>query len=219
MARRSHPRVAWSLLTLVAFVLTHQLVFLYTYGAGAAAALVRTGHGVAWSTTVFVVVGAGAFLAVAAILELRRLAARARAFKAIRQIRPRSLDEPLRVLLSETSRGAAWITPAVAAMLLLSENVEHALIGAPLPGLSVLSGSEYSGTVPILIAVALATSLVRALYFWRRDVLVARLHVARAKLPRASAMPVRTALVADRRPATHMCRRSSGRAPPAIALI
>jgi hypothetical protein len=218
MTRRREARVVSVLLAVVAFVLTHQFVFLYTYGAGTNAALARTGHGVGWSATVLAVLGAGAMLALIAMFELARLARRARAVAAIQTINPDKADEPLWALLDRTLRDALSIGVAVAAILVLTENAEHAAIGARLPGLSVFAGAEYSGTVPILVAVALATSLVRAMYHWRREVLIARLRAARRRLPRATAVLEPAPRIVNRRPRTNIGRRIASRAPPVLAL-
>lgn len=216
MARSSRSRAVSVVLTVVAFVMTHQLVFLYTYGPSANAALARTGHGLGWSSTVAVVLGAGATLAMIAIIELVRLSRRARAFASVHGGSPNRADEPWRVLANRTLRDAASIGCAVAVMLLFSENVEHALIAAPLPGLAVLSGPEYSGTLPILTMIASAIALVRALCQWRREVLTARIQAARPKLPRATAVTVRVPDVRSHRPRTSIGLRIAGRSPPFV---
>jgi hypothetical protein len=219
MARQSRSRVASVLLALVAFVLTHQLVFAYTYGAEVDAALERTGHGFAWSTTIVFSVAAAAVLSVAACLELWRLSRRAGAIGGNRLIEPLRSDEPVRALLLPVVRIGAAIALAVAAMLVVSENIEHLLARVPLPGLSVFSGPEYSGTLPILLIVAFAVAFVRALFSWRREVLVARLRAAPSPLPRPCSTSVRPAVATGQRPSTLVGRLFASRAPPRPALI
>jgi hypothetical protein len=206
------------LLAVVAFVLSHQLVFWYTYGSAADAALARTGHGLAWSTTVPAVFATGLALAVIAAVELCRLARRARDVAAMQMANPATADESWKTLVDRALRDAVTIGVLAAAILVLTENVEHSAIGAPLPGLGVFNGPEYSGTVPILVAVALAFSVVRALYHWRRDVLIERLRAARPRLPRATAVMAREPHGANLRPRTNIGGRIHGRAPPAPAL-
>jgi hypothetical protein len=218
MARRNEARWVSVLLTLVAFVLTHQAVFLYTYGRNVEAALSRTGHGLAWEATVLVVLALGAGLAIVGTGELVRLARMARVGGAgPRVTRVRSDGESVWSLAAEVARTSVRIGLAVAAILVLTENVEHAAVRAPLPGFSVFAGAEYAGTVPILLSVAMATALVHTLYRWRRSALIARLRAIAVQLPRPLIQSIRrprSAAIAFGAPLAH---RLAGRAPPVSA--
>jgi hypothetical protein len=222
---RRRSRAALALLVLVAFVLTHQAVFLYTYGSGADAALARTGHGSSWSLTVGLVLLGGLGLAVVATLDLVRLAGRARRVRGSTTAAADRLflavgeaDESLGRLFVGTVRGWAAIAASVAGLLIFSENLEHALAGEPLPGLTLFAGTEYEGTIPILLAISLAVAFIRALYGWRRAALLARLRAARTPLPRPAQLPASRPTPLDRRPEAHLRLRVAGRAPPHAGL-
>ena len=124
--------------------------------------------------------------------------------------------------VSSLMMGFAWGTGglSVPAVGYIADRIgiEHTLVGAPLPGLAVFSGPEYSGTLPILLAFSSAVAAVRALYRWRRSYLVARLRADPAKLPRPNLgsprRPKRRASAVD----SAIARRLAGRAPPAPAV-
>src|SRR5262249_50072562 len=134
----------------------------------------------------------GAVLVTAGALELLRLMRQARRRHPGRMAAgwvstQDASSDKLGGLFAMTARGWAGIAAAVAALLALSDNLEHALIRAPLPGLSVFDCSEYQGTVPILLAISLTVAFIRALYRWRRTVLLSRLRILRDPLPRPAA--------------------------------
>src|SRR5262249_4353300 len=101
-------------------------------------------------------------------------------------------------------------------LLTTQENVERAAIGEAMPGPGVLLSPEYAGGAWIALAVALAVSLVAALFAWRREVLLACLRAARATLPRIRASVPRrvTHLLAPVE--SVLGRRSALRAPPVV---
>ena len=204
-------------LGLVAFVLTHQLVFLNTYGAGTDAALVRTGHGGGWTLTELAAIGMAVALSIAAAAELIRLSRRARAVEGTVLA---GSDQPLGDLLRPLLLGWLWLALLGAVLFTLSENVEHTLIGAPLPGLGVFGSAEYAGTLPILLTVSLCVAGLRALYGWRRAALVARLQRTRPRLQRPDVPTVvQRPRDDDRRPSTYIGGGFAKRAPPRCALV
>jgi hypothetical protein len=112
-----------------------------------------------------------------------------------------------------------WLAVAASATVLfvLVENLEHAAVGAPLPGLSVLGGTEYYGPLPILALVSLLVAFVGALFTWRRAVLLSRIHATQVTFRRPSPLlPAHDVHPGDRRPETYIGRGLAGRAPPTL---
>jgi NADH:ubiquinone oxidoreductase subunit 5 (subunit L)/multisubunit Na+/H+ antiporter MnhA subunit len=215
--RFAHERGARGLLwalSLVAFVLSHQLIFLATYGGQAAAALLRTGHEANWTVAVASVAVLSVALVVAAMRELWRLSRTARAIGA-------GLVHVHRAEPVHLAREVARLTLAVFACALLIfvivENAEHIAAGLPAPGLSVLGSSEYRYTPVVFAFVALAVALVAGLYRWRRDVLLRAIAALRRHWLRGSAAATRSSDL-DQWPAGLVDRLTPpGRAPPAAA--
>jgi len=209
MPRRMLDRVAVALLSLAAFVLGHDLLFLLASGPNFRIALQQSGHGAVWDTTVMTVVGAGAVLAG---LAMRRLVALSQAARGLGG--PAAASHRRRAhLLGHVLGLWAVILATALVLLVVNENLERAAIGLPLPGLGVLLHA-----IPIFAPVALAVALVAALYGWRRDVLISRLAEARRprRVPTAQTYP-RLPWV-NRRPGSNVGRRQAGRAPPSFAL-
>jgi hypothetical protein len=201
-------------LTMVALVLSHQLVFLHTWGNAYGDALRRSGHGGPWNFTMVTVLLLTGALTVAGLRECARLLRRARELEA-RRGAPR--DESTAALLGPMVR--LWLALAAGTIVLfaLVENLEHFAVGAPLPGLSVLGSAEYNGPLPILALVSLLVAFVGALFNWRRAVLLARIRAARAAFRRPAAVrPSCDARTSDRRPETYIGRGLAGRAPPVL---
>ncbi len=204
-------------LGLVTFVLTHQLVFVNTYGAGTDAALVRTGHGSAWTLTELAAVAMAFALLATAAVELLRLGRRARAIEGTVLA---GSDQPFGDLARPLVLGWLQLVMLGAILFTLSENVEHALIGAPLPGLGVFGSAEYAGTLPIVLAVSFCVAGLRALYGWRRAALIARLQRLRPRLQRRDVPAlVQRSRDDDRRPSTYIGGGFAKRAPPRSALV
>jgi len=199
---------------MVALVLSHQLVFLHTWGNAYGDALRRSGHSGPWTFTIVTVLLLTGALIVAALREFARLAGRARELEGRRG----SLtDERAAALLRPMLR--LWLAVAASAITLfvLVENLEHLAMGAPLPGLSVLGSAEYYGPLPILAVVSFLVALVGALFGWRRAVLLARIRAPRTAFRRPAAqLPARDGSSCDRRPETHIGRGLAGRAPPVL---
>ncbi|MGH2511661.1 MAG: hypothetical protein ACRDGQ_03125 [Candidatus Limnocylindrales bacterium] len=199
-------------LTLVAFVLGHDLVFLLTDGGAYSLALTRTGHGDQWTVTVLVVASLAVTLAILAAVRLVSLSRLARRLDAgsdnVRAGRPGDLGRHLQ---------RAWlaILPSALVLFVVVENVEHLSVGLPAPGLTVLGSAHYHFVLGVFAVVSLAAALVDALYRWRRDLLVARIEAARARLRRRPAKAGARALPwVELRHAAITLNRISGRAPP-----
>ena len=199
-------------LAAVAFVLAHDTVFLLTDGGSFGVALARTGHGDQWTGTVLIVATLALSLAAAGALRLLRLSRLARDLDAgdisVREGRPADL-------VSHLLKAWLVILPVALIVFVIVENLEHLSVGLPAPGLAVLGSAQYHAVLGVFAVVSLGAALVDALYRWRRDVLVARIEAARARLrhPRSVAAPDRLPWL-DRRHASIIGNRISGRAPP-----
>ncbi len=152
-------------LTAVALVLAHNLSFLLTYGPVEGR---LHGNDARWGmgTTVLALGGAllpprpGGSGASPACMPWRPVAAS----------RARSSGG----LWPAPSSAGAVIGPLSAALLVVQENLEHALAGLPLPLLGVLYSAEYPVTVPVVGLVALAIATVAGLFALRMAALQAR---------------------------------------------
>ncbi|MDP9250418.1 MAG: hypothetical protein M3O78_03505 [Chloroflexota bacterium] len=202
-------RFAVALLSLAAFVLGHDLLFLLASGPSFRIALQQSGHGAVWDTTVMTVIGAAAVLAG---LAMRRLVALSQAARALRG--PAAALRRRRAhLLGQVLRLWAVILAIALVLLVVNENLERAAIGLPLPGVGVLLPA-----IPIFAAVALAVAVVAALYGWRRDLLISRLAEACRPWRVATAQTYPQQPWVNRRPGSNVGRRQAGRAPPSLAL-
>jgi hypothetical protein len=205
-------RLRLATLAAVAFVLAHDTVFLLTDGGSFGQALARTGHGDQWTGTVIVVASLAVSLAVAGIIRLARLSHLARELDAggISIGEGRVVD-----LVSHLLKAWLLILPVALLMFVVVENLEHLSVGLPAPGLAVLGSAQYHSVLGVFAVVSFLAALVDALYRWRRDVLVARIAAARARLGRSPRLLVRHRLPRlDRRHASITSNRISGRAPP-----
>ena len=206
--------IGFLILTLVALVVAHDLVFLLTYGAGYDEALAQSGHDGSWATAVAVVLAAGIGLFGLATWQLYRLGVVAR-----------SID-PAAVRRSSSASGLAWrllglwwrLYATTTFLFVIQENVEHQRIGEALPGLSVLGSGEYSDAAFVIAIVTLAVAAVGALFRWRRDLLVARIASARqAEYRLIERVLPRPAATRDGRPESFVGRGLAVRAPPSPA--
>ena len=203
-------------LAAVAFVLAHDLVFLLTDGGSFGLALARTGHGDQWTGTVIVVAGLALSLAFAGAVRLMRLSRLAAELDAgeisVREGRPSDL-------LSHLLKAWLLILPVALVLFVIVENLEHLSVGLPAPGLSVLGSTQYHSVLGVFAVVSILAALVDALYRWRRDVLVARIEAARARLQHGRVVVVQRHLPwLDRRHASITSNLISGRAPPLRAV-
>jgi hypothetical protein len=209
-------RLRLAALAVVALVLAHDLVFLLTDGSGGyGVALAQTGHGTQWTATVVVVAALAISLTIFGTARLISLTHEARELEghgaSVRSGRTTDLAGHL---------VQAWlvILPVSLALFVLVENLEHLSAGLPAPGLAVLGSVEYHGVLGVFALVSLLAALVEALYRWRRDVLIARIQAARARLARRPARVARRALPwVDLRHAAIIGHRISGRAPPQLS--
>jgi endonuclease/exonuclease/phosphatase (EEP) superfamily protein YafD len=218
MPHASHPRPGAGRLALalsfIAFVLGHQLIYLATFGADAGVELARTGHDMQWTLTVAMVVLLALGLATWAARELLRLARQAGATNQLAIDLP---DAGIVHLVRDLLQ--LWLTSFAIALVffVLFENGERLAAGLPAPGLAVLGSSSFTDPVLIFELVALATSLVAALYRWRRAVLVARIAAARRRWPRHASSAIPTAPDDNVRHALATRACPPGRAPPRIS--
>jgi hypothetical protein len=217
MTRRIGGLVAAAIVQLVALVLAHDLVFLARYGSRYNEELVHAGHGATWAAAAQTSLALGGLLAAAAIFRLVRLRA------LLHQRRPTAThagDLPVRSLLAAWRRATLLIAPTTVVLLTIQENVERWAIGARLPGPGVLLTPEYAGGLWIAIVVGIAVALVVALFRWRRETLLARLHATQDRPFRATPSEARHTGVEVNRPADSLLgRRSALRAPPAALAI
>lgn len=216
MAHRSARLASIAVLQLAALVLAHQLIYLARFGSRYGEALVHSGHGDAWNVAAISSLILAAVLVGLGLARLHRLGVLARGLRAAGGSLEGQL--PRRALLGTFLRLAPRIALFQLVLLSAQENLEHALIGQPVPGAGILFSPQYAGGAWVAIAVSLLISLIAALFAWRRDVLLARLRAARAALPRARASAARRPGVVARHPVDSILGRQSAlRAPPAPA--
>jgi hypothetical protein len=201
-------------MTLVALVVAHSVVFLLAYGSGYEEALAHSGHDGTWGVAVVVVLAAAFGVIGLGTWRLYRLGVIARGRAAS--------EGGLRPGPSGFARHLAglWVRLAGGTTLLfiIQENLEHQHVGEGLPGLTVLGSAQYPNAVFVLAAVALAVAFVMVLFRWRRDVLVARIAGARERWQGAPRTAQRRPVVwVERRHASIVLHRLSGRAPPQLA--
>ncbi len=214
MAPRMARLATAAVLQLAALVLGHQLVYLARYGSRFGEALVHAGHGEAWTAAVVSSLILAAVLAVVGLARLGRLGL---------MVRRTGIDDHKRFeALAPMSLLRAWLglAPRIAVLQLVllttQENLERAAIGEGMPGPGILLTPEYAGGAWIALAVALAVSLIAALFAWRRKVLLARLRAARARLPRVRASVPRPVARLSAPVESVLGRRSALRAPPIV---
>ena len=211
---RWRPWLGFVVMTLVALVVAHNLVFLLAYGAGYDEALAHSGHDGTWGAAVAGVLAGGAGLLVLGTWRLYRLGLVARTLA--------PTEGRLAPNIGGFGRGLAWLwlrlVSATAPLFVLQENLEHLKSGEGLPGLSVLGSAEYPRAALVIAGVALAVALVGALFRWRRNLLVARIAAALRRLrPRLARVVRRPPADRDRRPESLVGRSLAARAPPLVA--
>lgn len=154
-------RLPFTVLALAVLLVSHQLVYVATYGwRGIERALAAVGHDAYWF-----VIGSAVGLAVVAglALSLRRwLSLRSELRRNGGAQRQRTTIEwaPVR-------RTVLHLVPRLAlvalALFFAQENLEHYLLhGGHMPGLSVWLGPDYVATVPIFLAVSGLVALITA---------------------------------------------------------
>jgi hypothetical protein len=212
---RWRDRIRLAALALAALVLAHDLVFLLTDGSSYGVAMAQTGHGAQWTATVLIVAVLALSLAVLGSFRLVSLTRQARELEGTRAtVRSGRLTD----LAGQLVRSWLVILPVSLALFVVVENLEHLSVGLPAPGLGVLGSVQYHGVIGVFVLVALVAALIDALYRWRRDVLIARIEAARARLARRPATVTQRALPwVDLRHAAIIGNRISGRAPPPLS--
>jgi hypothetical protein len=216
VTERRRDVLAIAPMVLAALVLGHDLTYLLTYGPDYQTALLRTGHGEAWTAAVVTVALICATLVVLAAVRLATLARQGRQLGA-------QLDGPAARpadLVRELVGLWALILVGAAVLFVVNENVERATSHLPLTWLGVLVGAE--GNLLPLLVLTFASALVAAvaaLYRWRRDVLVARLRAAAARWSRPTSHPLPRPWPSLPRPRAGIARRLAGRAPPRVVLL
>lgn len=209
---RWRDRSRLGVLALVAFVLAHDLIFLARYGSSYGVVLARTGHGDQWTATVVVVALLAAILVAATIARSVALVRLARRLGADRMdVREGDLGGLVRRIVR------AWVVilPIALAAFVFAENVEHALVGLPIPGIGVLDDRAYGDTLLVFLVVTGLVALVEGLFRWRRDLLVERIREVRARWAHAHLATRRPDLpYVERQHGSLVGRRMAGRAPP-----
>ncbi len=205
------------MLTLAAFVLSHDLIYLITYRASYDQVMSQTGHGAQWNATVLVVAALAIGLVITAVVRLRQLS---RLGDALGQgsvsLRPETGE--WKHLVHQALRSWLIILPAALILFVISENTEHLSAGLPLPGLSVLGSMGYVATFMVFALVSLVGAFLDALYRWRRELLAARIAAARARLARPTVGSARRPLPwVEPRHSSIVLHHIAGRAPPAYA--
>lgn len=197
-------------LQIVALVLAHDLVFLARFGSRYGEALAHSGHGEAWRAALATILVIATALVLAGVVRLAQLGILVRAAT---RSEPAALD--LRQLLRLWLRVAPRIALMSVVLLTGQENLERSSIGGSMPGAGILLSPEYPFALWIAIAVGLLVGLVAALFEWRRRALIARLHAARATLPRHTSAAGQRPHSAPALPVVSVLgRRSDPRAPP-----
>ena len=214
MFGRLVSRAGFAASILVALVLSHELVFLTTYGPAYRIALVDTGHDGTWAVAVAVVGGLAAGLFLTAALRLRQLGLVA---TSVAREAPTMPPDPAALVgrwLGLWPRLGALTT----ALFVVQENLEHLHAGQGLPGISVLSSGQYPDSLAVIGIVTLVVALVAALFGWRRDLLVARIAAARARWGRAPRSATRRRpLSTEQRHVSVLVHQFAGRAPPQLS--
>jgi hypothetical protein len=194
-------------------VLVHDLAFLATYGSRFQAALLATGHDGRWTSTVSVVISLSALLGFVGVARLASLWLQARALERIAGQRPTiDVHGYLRILF----RIWPWLALVTAFLFVCQENLEHAALGAPLPGIEPLLGGL---TVPPLLVVASVTlvlSVLGALLVWSYAALTARIAAALGTRRPARALLTRRPAAPTWAPDSVMSRNLGRRAPPPV---
>jgi len=199
------------LLSLVTSVLSHNAVFLLSYGSRFQVALSATGHDSRWADAVTGVLAAACVLALAGSLGLVRLFLIAG--RTARSAWGASRGD-LQVLQDAVI--GLWVRIATLSIVLfvVQENLERGSAGLALPGLGVLWSPD-ALTLPIFLGISLVAAVVGGLFRWSRAVLLARIAAARAphSFPRPGS-PARVRVTDVPPDGSPIARNLAGRAPP-----
>jgi hypothetical protein len=195
----------------VSLVLSHNLAFLATYGAGSEAALRATGHDEGWTSAVRAVIAIFFLLGSVGLVRLLGLWRTARRVERESGMQPRtdwqSFGRAVFVIW-------AWLGVVTAAWFLLQENVERIAIGQPVPGLQPLLEDGPTGPLAIIAVISLVLAFIGGLFGWGIAALRAR--IAAAIAPRGRHRPARVGRpqIAEPHRSNVLSRNLGLRAPP-----
>jgi hypothetical protein len=195
-------------------VLVHDLSFLTAYGSQFQAVLRATGHDGRWTSTVSMVIAVTTMLGVVGLARLASLWSQARTLEHVSGQRPpRNVSGYLRIVL----RIWPWLSLLTALLFLGRENLEHAALGAPLPGLEPLLAGPTIPPLLVLGSVTFVLSALGALLVWGHATLTARIAAALgirrpARISTARRRPAAPASASASILALNLGRR----APPAV---
>jgi hypothetical protein len=204
-------------LVLAGLALSHELSYLLAHasGDGYVRAMREAGHDRYWTSFLSTVGVVTVALATVGLRQLRRLSRQAAASDRISSASTR--DGSARTFGRMTVQ--LWLVLGVgtAVAYLVQENLESAVVGLPMPGLSVVGG-EHVVALPVVAIASLLGAFIGALARWQRRILLARIRAAVATLrPRAPRRP-RPPLDGRAPAPVHACRQNAVRAPPTRAL-
>jgi hypothetical protein len=152
---RPLDRSRFAILAGAVLVIGHELVLRIGYGpaADASIALRATSHGLAWILQASAALLATAGLAFVVLARIRRLRQR---------LLHRVVAMPALARPSRRALLGLWERLFTVALIgfILQENIEHGLLHAHLPGLSMLYGGQYVFTIPVFVVLSFAGALV-----------------------------------------------------------
>lgn len=207
-------RLPFIVLALAVLLVGHQLVYLATYGwRGIERALASVGHDGYW-----LVIGSVVSLAllVCLYLSLRRWLTLRTELRKLNRNERRRTNIDWALCRSVVLRLIPRLALVALVLFFVQENVEHYLHHAGhVPGLGVVVGPDYAGTLPIFLAVSVVVATAAALL---RLGIAALERLVSEPAPRRpdSDMPRPTGRLLP----LHPCSRSTpdlGRAPPILA--
>ncbi len=195
-------------------VLVHDLVFLAAYGSQFQVVLRATGHDGRWTSTVTVVTAVSALLGVIALARLGVLWLQARSLQRVRGHPPKT---DVHGYLQVVARIWPLLALVTAVLFLGQENLEHAALGAPLPGIEpLLAGSSVPPFV-VLASVTFVLAALGALLLWGHAALVARIAAALGtQRPARAPLTRRRPAAPTWAPSPVMALNLGRRAPPAV---
>lgn len=201
-----------------ALVLTHDLLFLLTYGPSYGRALTATGHDPRWEGAVGTVLAVTGLAAVVAVVRLARLWAEVGstphpAAGGLHDGQRASMRWPPVSLWTSMARMWAALLPLVAGLLVAQESLERWAAGEPLPGLAPLLADHGLGLV-LVTAVTFALSLVGGLLRWSHARVIGLLTAVRRRPRRRAPAAGRPVIHESASPASLLGRSLAGRAPP-----
>lgn len=214
MPRPNPRRIAIAAaLSPLALVLSHNLAFLATYGAGSEEALTATGHDQAWSSAVNATITISVLLGMLALIRVVVLWRTARRLEGESGMRGRTDGQAFAGTVLATWWCLALITTC---WFLLQENLERVAVGQPLPGLDPLLSEGPIGPLLIIPAISLIIALITGLFLWGITTLRAWIAAALAARLRRRPAPVGMPAGADPHRSKVLSLNLGLRAPPGL---